>query len=74
MKRWLITASKGVDRPKLAAELRAQGCELPDEFEMPCPVDDDEVFQVVGPDDLPSKLKDKTDIKDVHPDSDLTLY
>ena len=74
MKRWLITASKGIDRPKLAAVLRAQGCELTEDFEMPCPVEDDEVYHVVGPDDLPSKLKGKADIKGVHPDSDLTLY
>lgn len=74
MKNWLVTASKAIDRTRLAIELQALGCDLPEAFDKPCPLDDDEVYEVLGPDDLPSKLSGKPGIKGVYPNSELTLY
>ncbi len=74
MKHWLITTERAVDRAALADSLRALGCDLSEAFDDPIPLDDDQVFEVAGPNDLPSRLGDLPLVKGIHPNSELTLY
>ncbi len=71
--RWLVAAAADADVEELRTRLEGLGCEVSDE--PPTPLGDEQVIQVVGPDDLPAKARVVSAvIKGVYPDSEMELY
>lgn len=72
--KWLITVDSSANLQKVYQELSALGCAF-DEGRQPIPLGGDEqVIQLEGPEDLPSRVEELTAIRKVSPNSELTLY
>lgn len=71
--RWLVTAAADADVEELRTRLEGLGCQVSDDS--PTPLGDEQVMQVLGPEDLPAKaLAESAAIKGVYPDSEMELY
>ncbi len=72
--KWLLTVREGTNRSRLREVLAPSGATVAEDAPM-IPMDDgDVVIEVEGPADLPLKIKDAPEVKDVHPSSEMTLY
>lgn len=73
MVRWLVTTGADADLDELRTTLEGLGCEV--SGDAPTPLGDEQVIQVVGPEDLPARVPtDSTPVKGVYPDSQMELY
>lgn len=71
--RWLVTTPADADLQELRTTLEGLGCEVSDA--PPTPLGEEQVLQVVGPDDLPAKVPaGSASVKGVYPDSQMELY
>ena len=71
---WLITTKTDVDLEQLLAKLAVFGCEMMDDA-APIPLGENEqVFEITGPDDLTEKITGDDSILDIYPNSELTLF
>lgn len=71
--RWLLTTKLGIERADIQREL--EPLEVLVDDAAPIPMDDEQVFEADGPQDLPSRLEDRrTSVLKVHPDSPVEPY
>ncbi len=71
--RWLVTTGAGIDRADLQREMAPLQAQV-DEVG-PIPMDDELVFEVEGPVDLPARLEGRdSSVLRIHPDSSVEPY
>lgn len=73
MRKWLVTTSSEQDLDALRRDVAAEGGSVIDS--PPVPLDPEEqVLEVDGPDDLPSKLERYPSVRKVSPNSEIDLF
>jgi hypothetical protein len=71
--RWLLTTKVGIERADIQRELAPLEVLVDDEA--PTPLDDGQVFEAEGPQDLPVRLEGRrTSVLEVYPDSTVEPY
>jgi len=71
--KWLLTLPAGINDDRLKQILGSIGSTL-DANASFIPMDGDVVVEVVGPQDLPTRIGGTPEIKAIHPSSEMTLY
>jgi hypothetical protein len=71
--KWILTLASGTKSARVKQLLEAIGSSFDPDTPM-IPVDGDMTLEVEGPSDLPKRIKDKPEVKAIHPSSELTLY